>query len=91
MDKEAQDNIKIDGVFLNRRGGCSIDKRLWSEEKITDAAIIFEWHGKNGWGETTIKIAPDGTIKYDTECMGEEFIKLLFDKFYEQIKRGSLV
>jgi hypothetical protein len=96
MTQENKNSIQIDGVFLNRRGGCSprvqqeIEDGFVAWEELHGAAICFEWSGNIGFGEATVWISSDGKLQYDDEHMGIEFIKLLFDKFYECIKSGQI-
>lgn len=95
MTQEDKNSIQIDGVFLNRRGGCSPRVQMdieegFADETLQDATICFEWSGNVGWGEAYINIDPKGKISWDTECMGIEFVELLLNKLYECVKRGGI-
>lgn len=54
-------------------------------------AIIIDWSANIGFGQLAIFKNEDGEWEVDSECMGEEFVKLVINKWIESLKekRGN--
>lgn len=49
----------------------------------THNGIGVSWSANIGWGECVLYFDEKNNLHADTECMGKDFVKILFEKIIE--------